>query len=314
MISSRQALTIWGGENTWQWRGMNFHWKMVGEKNKKSILLLHGFGASSEHWRYNADFFADAGFRVYGLDLLGFGKSEQPSKKKIKKLDNKIWSEQVACFLKEVIQKSNAEKTILIGNSLGGLVALTTARFYPNLISAVIAAPLPDPALMQSKPAQLPNLIKRGKDLLVLVFFNLLPLEIFIPLISNSKIIEFGIQFAYHNSINSDQKLKRIIREPAQRTTAARSLRAMCIGMATRNKYFTAPFLLKDLDDNPMKPLLLLIWGREDKLVPLIIGKRLISRYDWLNLIILKETGHCPHDESPEKFNQCVLDWLKINL
>ena len=38
-------------------------------------MLLHGFGASSDHWRNNAYFLEKAGFRVYSLDLIGFGES-----------------------------------------------------------------------------------------------------------------------------------------------------------------------------------------------------------------------------------------------
>jgi len=84
--------------------------------------------------------------------------------------------------------------------------------------------------------------------------------------------------------------------------------------MGTREKTHTAPFLLNTLSKNTIRPSVLLVWGREDKLVPLIIGKRLINRYHWIKLIILEKTGHCPHDESPEKFNQYVLDWLGVNL
>ena len=94
----------WGKSQNWYWKGLRCHWRVLGENNQKPILLLHGFGASSSHWRNNAGPLASAGFRVFGLDLIGFGDSEQPRQKKIPKLDNQFWAEQVAGFLEEVIQ------------------------------------------------------------------------------------------------------------------------------------------------------------------------------------------------------------------
>ncbi len=314
MISSFKSNPNWGKANQGNWNGFSFHWRVLGEANKKPVLLLHGFGASSEHWRKNAYFLEHAGYRVYSLDLIGFGQSEQPSPKKIKKLDNKFWSEQVANFLEEINRQNNTKKTILIGNSLGALVALTTSTFYPNLVSAVIAAPLPDPALMKSISLRRPKWLKAIKNILIRLFFNILPLELLIPLIAKTKIIEIGLQFAYFRSIKSDIELKNIVKVPSQRKTAPRSLRAMCIGMSTRNDLFTAPFLLDTLSKNKPRLPFLLIWGRKDRLVPLLIGKKLINRYHWIKLFILENSGHCPHDESSYEFNQYILNWLKLNL
>ena len=93
----------WGEKYSWQWNKFNCHWRLLGKENNKPLLLLHGFGASSSHWRYNADYFAKNGFKVYALDLIGFGKSDQPDKKHLNKLDNYLWSMQVASFIKEVV-------------------------------------------------------------------------------------------------------------------------------------------------------------------------------------------------------------------
>lgn len=40
-------------------------------------MLVHGYGASSYHWRYNIPALADAGYKVFAVDLLGFGYSEK---------------------------------------------------------------------------------------------------------------------------------------------------------------------------------------------------------------------------------------------
>lgn len=84
---------------------------------------------------------------VYGLDLLGFGASSQPGNLR---LDNRLWARQVHAFLQEVVQKP----AVLVGHSLGGLVALTCSVFFPQAVRAVIATPLPDPTLLMVSPSR----------------------------------------------------------------------------------------------------------------------------------------------------------------
>ncbi len=303
----------WGEGDYWNWLQFYCYWKVLGGEGKRAIVFLHGFGASSSHWRFNADYFANQGFRVYAVDLIGFGQSEQPGPRKIKKLDNCFWASQLAAFLEEIVYKNGPRDAILIGNSLGGLVALTTQALYPNLVGAVVAAPLPDPALVQLQ-LNLPNWLKVLKDKLVRIFFNLIPLELLIPIILKTRLIKIALQSAYYSSIKYDSELLKIIIKPAQRRSAAKALRAMCIGMATRKKACTAPFLIKKIETNPIKTPILIAWGRKDNFVPLSIGKKLANQYPWIKLFIFENSGHCPHDESPSEFNQYVLNWLKSNL
>ena len=126
--------------------------------------------------------------------------------------------------------------------------------------------------------------------------------------------LKIGLQAAYFHSIKYDKELHRLISKPAQRSTAARALRSMCIGMATRKKEIKGPLLLKKLSLCTVRPPILLLWGRADKFIPLKIGQELINQHPWLSLYIFEEAGHCPHDESPNQFNKTVLNWLETNL
>ena len=134
----------WGAQSTWQWKGWPCHWRVCGPETGPALLLLHGFGAASGHWRYCAPQMAGQGWRVYSLDLLGFGQSAQPARP----MDNRLWALQVCAFLDQVVQGP----AVVIGNSLGGLTALTAAVLRPDRVQAVVAAPLPDPALIQPLP------------------------------------------------------------------------------------------------------------------------------------------------------------------
>ena len=304
----------WGKQQIWYWRQFYCHWRILGKPQNKSIILLHGFGASSDHWRNNADFFVNAGFCVYAIDLIGFGKSEQPSPKKIKYLDNKFWAKQLEAFLEEIVQANKSNKAILIGNSLGGLIALTAIALRPDLIESIITAPLPDPALMQAKPSWEAKYIKKIKKFFIKLFFYILPLEIIVPLISRTSIINLALQLAYFRPIFSDNELKKIISKPAKKTTAPRALRSMCLGMSLRESNSTAPELLNQLSNKSPKPSILMIWGKQDKFVPLLLGKRLTKQHPWIKLLVIENSGHCPHDESSNQFNTFVLNWLENNL
>ncbi len=279
------------------------------------MLLLHGFGASSSHWRRNAIFFSTSGYRVYALDLLGFGKSDQPSvNSSLKGLDNELWGKQICSFLREIVQTDLTGRAVLIGNSLGGLAALTATARNVNAVAALVTAPLPDPALMRG-PIRLRNrFFSYLKEKLVRIFFSLLPLEIILPLITRSFLIRQALQAAYFCNVESDKDLLRIVTKPAMRSSAAGSLRAMCIGMSLRLNASTAPELIGVLDDQIKKVPFLMIWGRNDRFVPFDIGRQIKTKHPWINFLVMDSSGHCPHDETSDSFNHVVFNWLSLSL
>ena len=128
----------WGKSKYWSYKDLRVHFRVTGEEYNPPIVLIHGFGASSDHWRNNAEIFASEGFRVFGIDLIGFGKSEQNLQSKIKHLENQFWANQLASFLDEIVDIQKNGKVILIGNSLGALTAITTLSNRPELILSLI--------------------------------------------------------------------------------------------------------------------------------------------------------------------------------
>ena len=289
---------------------MRCHWRVLGSPDAPAMVLVHGFGASSSHWRHNAGPLAAAGYRVFSLDLIGFGRSHQPGLHDGRSLDNRLWARQLTAFLNEVVEKP----AVLVGNSLGGLTVLTTAALYPQLVQAVVAAPLPDPALVQPTRRRSSRWLRRLQRVLVRTTCQLLPLELLVPLITRTPLLRAGLQGAYQRSIRNDKELQRLIAQPARRPSAPRSLRAMSVGMALRPEQITAPKLLERLRNRCDAPPVLLLWGRQDRFVPLLIGKNVEQQHPWLELKVLENTGHCPHDETPDAFHQELLCWLDRNL
>jgi len=298
-----QESADWGEHRQWVWQGQRCHWRVQGNGAHPALVLVHGFGAGSGHWRRNAGPLAAGGWCVYGIDLIGFGASSQPALR----LDNRLWARQLHAFLEEVVQGP----AVLVGHSLGGLVALSCSVFFPSLVRAVVAAPLPDPALLMASPLTAegapprPPWRRRLKRWAVYLLCRLLPLEVIVPLLAHSPLLDLGIQSAYHEPVIGDGELHRVIAHPARRPGAVRALRAMSIAMALRPHRATAPNLLGRL-----RHPLLLIWGRQDRLVPLEVARRCRELRPDLPLMVLDHAGHCPHDEAAAAFNAAVLGWL----
>ena len=53
-----------------------------------------------------------------------------------------------------------------------------------------------------------------------------------------------------------------------------------------------------------------IIWGGRDRLVPLKAGEILAARLPQSEMIVFHDSHHCPMEEEPERFNECVLDFL----
>ncbi len=301
----------WGESKYWSYKDLRVHFRVTGEDSNPPIVLIHGFGASSDHWRNNAEIFASEGFRVFGIDLIGFGKSEQNLQSKIKHLENQFWANQLASFLDEIVDIQKNGKVILIGNSLGALTAITTLSNRPELIKTIIAAPLPEPVFVNPIKFSFPNWLLKVKSFLIKIIFHLFPLKTLVNLISRTKLITFALQSAYFRSIANDTPLKRIVTLPAKRVNASKALRAMCIGMSNRPNSAKGPSIIEKIQNLPDRPPILLIWGKQDKLIPLFLAKKLIKLHPWLKLTVVNEAGHCLHDELPKHFNQIVMKWLK---
>ena len=133
-----------------------------------------------------------------------------------------------------------------------------------------------------------------------------LPLGPLIALLRQTPLLRLGIKSAYANPERINLELVRLIQQPARRKGAAGALAGMVRGMGLRPAAATAPELLPRL-----KCPLLLLWGKQDRLVPAQIGQKALalSPKGLCELQLMAGLGHCPHDEDPERFNELLLSW-----
>ena len=84
--------------------------------DRPALLLVHGFGASTDHWRHNIPVLAKT-HAVHAIDLLGFGRSSKPAELAY---GGPLWRDQLVAYVQERIGRP----TVIAGNSLGGFAAL----------------------------------------------------------------------------------------------------------------------------------------------------------------------------------------------
>ena len=64
----------------WTWKKHKIAWQVENQTKDIpiAVLLIHGFGASKDHWRFNQKVISSLA-TCYAIDLIGFGESSQPN-------------------------------------------------------------------------------------------------------------------------------------------------------------------------------------------------------------------------------------------
>lgn len=120
---------------------LRVNWLSAGPVGGPPILLVHGYGASAYHYRYNIPALAEKGFRVFACDLVGFGWSERSTD--LVYGQGRAWARQLAAFVEQVVRPEYASsaapqiKVAIAGNSLGGMASLAATAARPDLFRAV---------------------------------------------------------------------------------------------------------------------------------------------------------------------------------
>jgi pimeloyl-ACP methyl ester carboxylesterase len=297
----------------WNWNGHSLGWSLMGETTAPfAVLLIHGFGANTEHWRFNQPVLAEL-VPTYAIDLLGFGHSDQPRARLKDEAEQEgsvhysfdLWGQQVAEFCREVIGRP----VLLVGNSIGGVVALRAAQMLeetPGLSpcrSVVLidcAQRLMDDKQLATQPAwmawirPLLKTMVRQRWLSTALFRNA----------ARPGVIRSVLKQAYPSGANIDDALVNLLYQPTQRDGASEAFR----GFINLFDDHLAPELMQNLSV-PVH----LIWGEQDPWEPLAEAQRWARTISCIHSMdVIAGAGHCPHDEAWKQTNHALMKILVL--
>jgi pimeloyl-ACP methyl ester carboxylesterase len=281
----------------WTWRGEQIYYVCAGAANLNypPLLLIHGFGASTDHWRKNiAELSQD--FQVWAIDLLGFGRAAKPAWN----YTAELWRNQLHDFITEVIGRP----TILAGNSLGGYAALCVAATHPESAAGVILLNSAGPFTNSTHPKQ-PTPVQKALNQGITGFLRH-PLGnlILYKFVQRKAFIRNTLKKVYlDKSAVTEQLIEEIYRPSCD--TGATQVFASVFSNQQGEKV--------DILLGHMKCPLLMLWGEGDPWIDARQrGAKFREYYPQLEEHYLN-AGHCPHDEIPHQVNQTIDRWVRNN-
>jgi triacylglycerol lipase len=255
--------------------GQVIHYRESGSSGPV-VILLHGLGADSGQWLFTMP--ALAGYHVYAPDHLGFGKSDKPV------LNYRVQT--LVDMLDGFCRERGIQKATLVGNSMGGWVALAFALQHPDKVDKLVlvdssgysnarwGGPAPTrEALVNLNPATISGL----RNLLALNFAN-----------------------------------QQLVNDVTVQAAFARRLAAgdgQAIGALTESVLRGEDFVDGKL--GALKAPTLIVWGREDGLLPLAVAEAFAHDISGSRLAVLDRCGHLPPVECPVPFAVALLPFLK---
>jgi pimeloyl-ACP methyl ester carboxylesterase len=261
---------------------------------RPAILLVHGFGASTDHWRFNIPVLAQH-YEVHALDLLGFGRSAKPAGPRY---GGALWCDQLVAYVQERIGRP----TVLVGNSLGGYAALAAGAALGELAAGVVLLNAAGPFSDEQREPKGWGAIARRTIGSALVQSPLLQRLLFENL-RRPATVRRTLNQVYIDRTNVNDELVASILRPSRDPGAFGVFRTV----------FDIPRgqPLDELFAQLQAPLLLL-WGIRDPWINAAGRRGAFQRHAPARTTeVVLQAGHCPHDEVPEQVNRAMLEWLE---
>jgi pimeloyl-ACP methyl ester carboxylesterase len=244
------------------------------------VLLIHGLGAAKSSFFDLAANLADAGYRVHALDLPGFGGSSKPA---IAPYSSRWFADTVL----SVMDALDIEKAHLVGNSMGGRVALEIGLRRPERVNA-IAALCPAVAFVKRDFHPLVRFLRPE--------FGLLPHKL------RRGIVERQLWSMFCDPDALDPHVADVVVDEFQRVYASPGARVAFLASA-RNIYLDRPFGRGGFYPRlaELEPPALFVWGSHDRLIPPGFQRYVAEALPGADQIVLDGCGHVPQVERPEQ-------------
>ncbi|PKR76748.1 alpha/beta hydrolase [Halalkalibacillus sediminis] len=246
---------------------------------KPPIFLIHGFLSSTYTFNKVIPLLAE-NFSVVAIDLPGFGRSE--------KADSFHYSfTSFAQLVVGCMEYFGIEKATLVGHSMGGQVALNVARMTPERVNKLV--------LLCSS-----GYMKRANKLLVystyFPFFNLFAYRY----VNRKGVRETLKNVLYDHSLITDEMISEFKRPLSEKPFYKSLIRLV------RHREGD----LSSAELSSINTPALLIWGEEDRVVPVNVGRKLVKDLPNAKLITYKEAGHLITEERPQEVYSQILSFV----
>jgi pimeloyl-ACP methyl ester carboxylesterase len=280
--------------NYWRWRDQSIYYVKAGKRHpqRPPLLFIHGFGASTDHWRKNINGLEDE-FEVWAIDLLGFGRSAKPSWE----YSGDLWRDQLHDFIQHVI----GQPAVLAGNSLGGYVSLCVASQRPQSAAGLVlinsAGPFTD-----IQGTTKPDPIREVMGSVVQTLFRQdWASFLLFQYVRQRSVIRKTLEKVYlDQSAVTDRLIEEIYRPSCD--PGAEKVFASVFRTPQGEKV--------DVLLNQLNVPLLMLWGEADPWINARDrGAKFRSYHPQLTEYYL-QAGHCPHDEIPDQVNNLLRNWV----
>eukprot|EP00877_Chromochloris_zofingiensis_P001857 jgi/Chrzof1/11672/Cz06g04170.t1_PPH3 len=285
--------------HSWKWKGHKINYVTAG--CGEPILLVHGFGASAGHYRRLIPVLAKQ-YKVYAIDLLGFGASDKP----VQPYTIELWAELIDAFLAEFM---DGKPAVLVGNSVGSLCCLTAAaKAAPHQVRGLVL--LNAAGAMNNKGVVSDWRIIAAYPIFLLIDLLLSTRSIARPLFDNfrqKETLQKVLLGVYKNAAAVDDELVEIIHRPSCDANALDVFVSVITGPPGPKPW---DLILK------IQAPIFIAWGDTDPFTPLdgpvgIYMRDLATTRPNTTFALLKDVGHCPQDDRPELLHTELLPWLE---
>ncbi|RPF50096.1 alpha/beta fold hydrolase [Aquisalibacillus elongatus] len=237
---------------------------------KPPIVLIHGYLASTYTYHKVLPLLQEH-FSVLAIDLPGFGKSE-------KSKSFRYSFENYAKLVTACMDVFNISSAMLVGHSMGGQVVMNVAKFSPERVLKLV--------LLNSS-----GYLKRANRLLI--FSSYLPFfHRFVHYHINKHDVKDVLKDVLYDHSLIDEDMIEQYKRPIMDGNFPHSLIRLL-----RHREGD----LSNEELNHLQVPALLLWGKQDKVVPLYIGEKLEKELPQANLKVYDKVGHLITDERPRE-------------
>ena len=246
-----------------------------------SLVLLHGLGSSIYSWSDVFDGFARR-HDVVAIDLPGFGLSDQPQDLAFARLPRALLG---------LMDRLRLERASLVGNSLGGAVAVVVAAERPERVERLV---LIDAAGFNLAPEDRPAILR---------FVSAVPRLLLERLPVRRRLTRTALRQVFLDPAKVTEERVEEYAAPMLRTGAVSSLHSLLTSSSNEIDHF------EELLARVSVPTLIL-WGREDRWAPVADADRFGAAIPGSRTIILRRCGHIPQEERPAETQVLVESFL----